>query len=164
MTPCIHTGWFYASNISCFKLIRRTGRSRYASASEAARRGEGDCSEHGVLLAAVLRADAIPSRVCSGIVYTERAAHSYAQAAPAEGRSGPSVQGSFAWHAWTQALIGGRCVSPKHIWFHMRHSLLPGIIAASFTEVFFTASLLTHHMLLSTNLSFDITSSHAAFQ
>lgn len=28
------------------------------------RRGEGDCSEHGVLLAALLRADDIPARVC----------------------------------------------------------------------------------------------------
>jgi hypothetical protein len=44
----------------------------YASASETARRAAGDCSEHAVLLAAVLRSDGIPSRVCSGLVYTER--------------------------------------------------------------------------------------------
>ena len=35
----------------------------YASASETARRQSGDCSEHAVLLAAVLRVDGIASRV-----------------------------------------------------------------------------------------------------
>ena len=93
------------SHITTFNL--KTG---YASASETARRGEGDCSEHAVLLAAVLRADSIPSRVCSGIVYTERAAHSYLDSGEgAQGKHPPQgVVGSFAWHAWTQALIGGR--------------------------------------------------------
>jgi hypothetical protein len=43
----------------------------FASASETARSGQGDCSEHAVLLAALLRATGIPSRTCSGLVYTE---------------------------------------------------------------------------------------------
>lgn len=43
----------------------------FASASETARSGQGDCSEHAVLLAALLRASDIPSRTCSGLVYTE---------------------------------------------------------------------------------------------
>jgi transglutaminase-like putative cysteine protease len=95
------------AHITTFNL--KTG---YASASETARRGEGDCSEHAVLLAALLRVDGIPSRVCSGIVYTERAAHSYLQSGSDDaGRTGrPGVVGSFAWHAWSQAMIGGNWV------------------------------------------------------
>ena len=145
----------------------------FASASETARRRAGDCSEHAVLLAAVLRADGIPSRLCSGVVYTEK----YVTAAEAEaekrkmvekarrmkatgstaieketketpkerkacvpgdsacdeelarthggggeggekgergggggGKQTHVVRGSFAWHAWTQALVHGRWV------------------------------------------------------
>ncbi|KAL3893309.1 MAG: hypothetical protein SGPRY_014320, partial [Prymnesium sp.] len=43
----------------------------YASASETARTGSGDCTEHAVLLAAVLKARQIPARVCHGLVYVE---------------------------------------------------------------------------------------------
>lgn len=68
-------------------------KSGHASASEAARNQEGDCSEHAALLAALLRADGVASRVCSGLVYTER------------GTEG-DTEGRFAWHAWTQALVG----------------------------------------------------------
>lgn len=61
----------------------------FASASETARTRQGDCSEHGVLLAALLRADGIPSRVVAGLVYFE----------PEPG------QGVFGYHMWTQALV-----------------------------------------------------------
>ena len=44
----------------------------YASASETARTGSGDCTEHAVLLAAVLKARNIPARVCHGLVYVEQ--------------------------------------------------------------------------------------------
>ena len=70
----------------------------YASASEAARTRKGDCTEHAVLLAAMLRAAEIPSRTVSGLIYT-----------PAFlGR-----QNVFAYHMWTQAWVadadgGGR--------------------------------------------------------
>lgn len=62
----------------------------YASASETARSAEGDCSEHGVLLAALLRADGIPSRVVTGLIYAD------------------SFAGSdhiFGYHMWAQALL-----------------------------------------------------------
>jgi len=62
----------------------------FASASEAARARGGDCTEHAVLLAALLRADGIPSRVVSGLVYV-----------PDLGGQGPG----FGWHLWTQALV-----------------------------------------------------------
>ena len=68
----------------------------FASASEVARSQTGDCSEHGVLLAALLRADGIPARVVTGLVY-----------APGIGEKG---EGAFGWHMWTQALIDGHWV------------------------------------------------------
>ena len=44
----------------------------FASASEVARTATGDCSEHALLLAAMLRADGIPSRTASGLIYVRR--------------------------------------------------------------------------------------------
>jgi hypothetical protein len=62
----------------------------FASASETARSAIGDCTEHGVLLAAMLRADHIPSRVASGLIYVEHLA---------------GDKGAFGYHLWTQALL-----------------------------------------------------------
>jgi len=59
-------------------------RTPFASAREVARRLEGDCTEHGVLLAALARAAGIPARVVSGLVY---------------------YQGSFVGHLWTEVYI-----------------------------------------------------------
>jgi len=63
----------------------------FATASETARSCEGDCSEHGVLLAAMLRAAGIPSRVVAGVVYVDEFA---------------GEKGVFGYHMWTQALLG----------------------------------------------------------
>lgn len=62
----------------------------FGSASEAARSRSGDCTEHAVLLAALLRAEGIPSRVVSGLVYV-----------PDLAGQGPG----WGWHLWTQALV-----------------------------------------------------------
>merc|ERR1712086_413107 len=40
--------------------------------SEVVRSQTGDCSEYAVLLCALLRADNIPARICSGLVYVEK--------------------------------------------------------------------------------------------
>jgi hypothetical protein len=63
----------------------------FASASETVRNRVGDCSEHGVLLAAALRAIGIPSRVASGLVWMDGL-------------------DAFGWHMWTQAFIDGEWV------------------------------------------------------
>lgn len=60
-----------------------------ATASEVVRTRRGDCTEHAVLLAAVLRARGIPSRVVSGLVYV---------------RDEAAGDGSFGFHMWTQGL------------------------------------------------------------
>lgn len=43
----------------------------FASASEVARTRQGDCTEHAVLLAALLRGAGIPSRATSGLIYVD---------------------------------------------------------------------------------------------
>ncbi len=67
----------------------------FATASEVARSREGDCTEHGVLLAALGRAVGIPSRVVTGVLYVEEFA----------GR-----EHVFGGHMWTQFWIDGRWV------------------------------------------------------
>lgn len=62
----------------------------FASASETARSRAGDCSEHAVLLAAMLRADGIPSRGVTGLVYVDEFLGETAV---------------FGYHMWTQALL-----------------------------------------------------------
>ena len=66
--------------------------SVFASASSVMRDRSGDCTEHAVLLAAMLRAAGIPSRLAAGMVYAREFA---------------GVRGCYAWHMWTQALIDG---------------------------------------------------------
>jgi len=63
-----------------------------ATASEVARGREGDCTEHGVLLAALGRANGIPARVVTGLAYV------------------PEFLGSahvFGYHMWTQYYVDG---------------------------------------------------------
>jgi transglutaminase-like putative cysteine protease len=62
-----------------------------ASAAETARRREGDCTEHAVLLAALARAAGIPSRVAVGVAYVE---------------DFPGVGPAFGYHMWVEAYVG----------------------------------------------------------
>lgn len=65
----------------------------FATASEVARNKEGDCSEHGVLLAALARINGLPSRVVVGLAYV-----------PIFGKQ----DDIFGYHMWTQVYIDGR--------------------------------------------------------
>jgi len=62
----------------------------FASASEVCRTRQGDCTEHGVLLAALLRARGVPARVVSGLIYVGEFL---------------GAEGVFGYHMWTQALL-----------------------------------------------------------
>jgi hypothetical protein len=64
----------------------------YASALEVAKKPEGDCTEHAVLLAALGRALGIPTRVVDGLVYTNHYA---------------GADHVFVPHAWAQAYVDG---------------------------------------------------------
>jgi hypothetical protein len=67
----------------------------FATASEVARSREGDCTEHGVLLAALGRASGLPARVVSGIIYVP------------DFRKHNDV---FGFHMWTQFKIGDQWI------------------------------------------------------
>lgn len=71
-------------------IVHKDLATAFAGASAVAQSKSGDCSEHAMLLAALLRADQIPSRVASGLVYAE---------------SFGGRREVFAWHMWTQAQV-----------------------------------------------------------
>ncbi|TWT39142.1 transglutaminase-like domain-containing protein [Blastopirellula retiformator] len=65
----------------------------FASAADVAKSRAGDCTEHSVLLIALLRAHKIPARAAVGLVYYD-------------GKSGRG----FAYHMWTEAWINDRWI------------------------------------------------------
>jgi hypothetical protein len=65
----------------------------YASALEVVNSREGDCTEYAVLLAAMARAQGIPARVVTGMVYADRFA---------------GASQLFVPHEWVQAWVNGR--------------------------------------------------------
>lgn len=67
----------------------------FATASEVARTRQGDCTEHAVLLAAMLRAADIPSRTVTGLIYIDEFL---------------GEKGVFGYHMWTQAWLDDRWV------------------------------------------------------
>ena len=73
------------------KLDKKNFSTAMASAAEVARTMEGDCSEHAMLLAAMLRVKGIPSRVAVGYVYVERLF-------------------AFSGHMWTEANLNGQWI------------------------------------------------------
>jgi len=97
------------------KLIRNRRFSiQTPVASQIVKNAHGDCTEHAVLLAAMLRVHRIPSRVVAGLRYSE-------------GRPG------FMAHMWTQAMLNGEWVTldamrgdkqPGAGYIHVAHSAL----------------------------------------
>lgn len=73
------------------RLANKNFSTALATASEVAKDLSGDCTEHAVLLAALLRANSVPSRVAIGFVYAD------------------SI-GGFGGHMWTEAYVNGRWV------------------------------------------------------
>jgi transglutaminase-like putative cysteine protease len=75
---------------------------------------EGDCTEHGVLLTAALRAAGIPARAATGMLYVE---------------SFEGAERIFGYHMWAQALIDGVWVDldatyPDEVAFDATHVAL----------------------------------------
>jgi len=84
--------------------IPRPGFSQaFDTAADVIRSGEGDCTEHAVLLAAMARARGIPARVAIGLVYHKQ---------------------SFLYHMWTEMYLEGR-------WTGMDATLAQGGIGAA---------------------------------
>lgn len=81
----------------------------FATAAEVAESGEGDCTEHAVLLAALCRARGIPARVTIGLLYV------------------PSLQG-LGYHMWNEVWIHNR-------WIPLDATLGRGGITASHVKL-----------------------------
>lgn len=73
------------------KLENKNFSTAMASAAEVAKTLSGDCTEHAVLLAAMLRAKKVPSRVVVGLVYVDKLS-------------------AFGGHMWTEANLDGHWV------------------------------------------------------
>ncbi len=84
----------------------------FASAGDVARTAQGDCTEHAVLLAAVLRGAGVPARCVSGLVYADRFA----------GR-----EGVFGYHMWTQAWLDPDGAGPRPAQWTDFDATLPGV-------------------------------------
>jgi hypothetical protein len=70
-------------------IDKKNYSTAFATAADVARTREGDCTEHSVLLAALLRARGVPARVAMGLVYV------------------PQSQ-ALAYHMWTEAYVNSR--------------------------------------------------------
>jgi len=77
-------------------IVDKTLSVGYASALQVLQTKRGDCTEHALLLVAMLKAVGIPARVASGVVYVEQFSNS---------------EQVFIPHAWAQAYIDGQWVS-----------------------------------------------------
>ncbi len=73
----------------------------FATAAEVSRKKTGDCTEHGVLLAALGRAVGIPSRVVTGLIYVSDIA---------------GQQDVLGFHMWTQFWIAGKWIDLDAAW------------------------------------------------
>lgn len=69
-------------------ITRKDLSINFANSTEVMRTKEGDCTEHSVLLAALLRAAGIPSKVVVGLIYTD------------------TPKDAFVYHMWVKAYIG----------------------------------------------------------
>ncbi len=78
IASCLLLDWVYEN-------LQKGGCPDFATATETLAGMKGDCSEHGVLLAAFLRCVGIPSKVVFGMLYHE---------------------GGFYCHIWVEAYIG----------------------------------------------------------
>ena len=81
-----------------------------------------------MLLAALLKARMIPSRVCHGLVYVELGGSAINGQASEDGQaSAASADGQFGWHMWSQALINGHwhdLDATLHVPYTVGHVLL----------------------------------------
>jgi len=84
----------------------------FASAGDVARTAQGDCTEHAVLLAAVLRGAGVPARCVSGLVYADQFA---------------GHKGVFGYHMWTQAWLDPDGAGPRAAQWTDFDATLPGV-------------------------------------
>ena len=97
-------------NDSVYRILKKRNITTFSSAVETLKAGFGDCGEHAVLLAALLRAAGIPARVVMGLVYME-----YGK--------------GYYYHAWVSAYTGKWIFAdPSHGVFPAGHDRIPLVI------------------------------------
>jgi transglutaminase-like putative cysteine protease len=97
-------------NDSVYRMLKKRNTATFSSAVETLNAGFGDCGEHSVLLAALLRAAGIPARVVMGLVYME------------------SGKGYY-YHAWVSAYTGKWIFAdPSHGMFPAGRDRIPLVI------------------------------------
>jgi len=69
-----------------YKNLSKRPTLSIPNALDTLERRAGDCNEHAVLLAALLRSIGIPTKICTGVVYSK---------------------GRFYYHAWNELYLGG---------------------------------------------------------
>jgi len=100
--------------INMEKTVHETVRNKnfstaLASAAAVAEKREGDCTEHAMLLAAMLRAEKLPSRIAVGFVYSDHF-------------------NGFAGHMWTEVWLKDR-------WFPLDATLAKGGIGPGHLKI-----------------------------
>lgn len=83
--------WVYAN-------LDKSLSTNLATASQVLKHKTGDCTEHTILLLALLRSLGIPARELSGLVYLD------------------GEFSAFGWHAWTEVEIDGHWVQVDPSW------------------------------------------------
>jgi transglutaminase-like putative cysteine protease len=87
--------WIKAKNIEHYvakNIKHKNFKIGFAAADEVARNMEGDCTEHGVLVAAMCRAEKVPARVVVGLIYV-------------------ADLGGFGFHMWNEVYVNRRWVA-----------------------------------------------------
>lgn len=79
-----------------FERLEKTGASNAFTAHDVLHNRAGDCTEHALLLVALLRAAGIPAREVGGLAYAQ--------------------EGGFAWHAWAEFHDAHHWVSVDPTW------------------------------------------------
>ena len=96
----------------------------FANAEQVLETKSGDCTEHAVLLASLLRAAGIPSKIVVGLVYTDITE-----------KQNPSSdsQAAFGYHMWTKAYIGSKWINLDAVF--PRKNFVPTHIAMAETSL-----------------------------
>jgi len=81
-----------------YKTLRKNLTSNAATASQVLARKAGDCTEHALLFAALARAQGVPARRASGLVYMGDEVH------------------RFGWHEWNEVILDGHWVQVDASW------------------------------------------------
>ena len=93
-----------------YRRLQKRNTATFSSALETLNAGFGDCGEHSVLLAALLRSAGIPARVVLGLVYVKS-------------------MGGYDYHAWVMAYTGEWVFAdPSHGVFPANYDRVPLVI------------------------------------